>query len=130
MKKLIAVVIGIMLFTSLAMAEYVPLKVSLNSLERMVLVSLLPKEANFANWKIINDLRIELSPTEEELAILDMKAAPEGGINANWGAVPVKEITFGEAAEKIIADALKDLDSQEKLAPEHVSLYKIFVTHE
>ena len=129
MKKLIAVVIGIMLFTSVK-AEYVPLKVNLNSLERLVVVSLLPKEANFANWKIINDLRIELSPTEEELAVLDMKAAPEGGINANWGAVPVKEITFGEAAEKIIVDALKDLDSQEKLAPEHVSLYKIFVTHE
>ena len=57
-----------------------------------------------------------------------MKPNPEGeGVIANWGDVPEKEIVFGEVAEKMIVDALKALDSQDKLLEEHLTVYQKFV---
>ena len=120
----------VLLGTTLAMAEYIPFKVKLNVLERLVLGNMLPKETSFVNWKIFNDLRGELAPTEAELKAIDAKEAPDGGTLANWDAVPEKEITFGEVAEKTIVDALKKLDSESKLLPEHITLYKKFVVRE
>jgi len=109
-------------------AEYVPLKVSLTALERVVIGMLIPKEASYTTWKILNDLRIEIGFNEAELKTLDMKPNPEGeGVIANWGDVPEKEIVFGEVAEKIIIDALKKLDSESKLPAEYVSVYQKFV---
>ena len=118
------------MLVSVVNAEYVPFKVKLNSLERLVVGSLLPKESSFANYKILNDLRIELSFTEKEIAKLNMKTAENGGVMAQWGAVEEKEIIFGATTEKIVIDALVKLDKQEKLLPEHISLYKKFVVKE
>ena len=109
-------------------AEYVPFKVSLTVLERLVIGTLLPKETNFTTWKIVNDLKNDIALTEAELKTLNMKPNPEGeGIIANWGDVPEKEIVFGEVAEKMIVDALKALDSQNKLLEEHLTVYQKFV---
>ena len=109
-------------------AEYVPFKVSLTVLERLVIGTLLPKETNFTTWKIVNDLKNDIALTESELKTLNMKPNPEGeGIIANWGDVPEKEIVFGEVAEKMIVDALKALDSQNKLLEEHLTVYQKFV---
>ena len=109
-------------------AEYVPFKVSLTVLERLVIGTLLPKETNFTTWKIVNDLKNDIALTESELKILNMKPNPEGeGVIANWGDVPEKEIVFGEVAEKMIIDALKALDSQDKLLEEHLTVYQKFV---
>jgi len=110
-----------------ASAEYVSFKVKLDIKERIIVGMLLPKEASFAKWKIFNDLRNVLSPTEEEVKTINMKDLPEGGVTANWDAVPEKEIVFGEVAEKAVVDALKKLDAEEKLLPEHISLYEKFV---
>ena len=109
-------------------AEYVPFKVSLTVLERLVIGTLLPKETNFTTWKIVNDLKNDIALTESELKTLNMKPNPEGeGIIANWGDVPEKEIVFGEVAEKMIIDALKKLDSENKLLEEHLTVYQKFV---
>jgi len=128
-KKMVIVVLCLAL-AGVAIAEYVPFKVKLNMMERMVISSFLPKEASFVNWKIFNDLRNELAPTEAEAKILDMKQNAEGGILANWSAVPEKEVTFGEVTEKIIIDTLRKLDSESKLSQEHISIYKKFILRE
>jgi hypothetical protein len=116
-----------LILATLLMAEYVPFKVKLNMLERLTVISLLPKETNFANWKIINDLKNQLSPTEKELTILNPQTAENGGLTGNWDAVPEKEITFGEVTEKMVVDALKELDENGKLLAEHLSLYEKFI---
>jgi len=128
--KVLGIVVAVLMLVSVVNAEYVPFKVKLNSLERLVVGSLLPKESSFANYKILNDLRIELSFTEKEIAKLNMKTAENGGVMAQWGAVEEKEIIFGATTEKIVIDALVKLDKQEKLLPEHISLYKKFVVKE
>jgi len=128
--KMLGVLVAVLMLVSVANAEYVPFKVKLNSLERLMVASLLPKESSFADYKILNDLRIELAYTEEEKAAINMKPAENGGVMAQWSAVKEKEITFGATTEKIVIDALVKLDQQEKLLPEHISLYKKFVVRE
>jgi len=130
MKRVTAITLAVIMFLVLTVsvyAEYVAFKVKLDVKERIVIGMLLPKEASFAKWKIFNDLRNVLSPTEEEARQINLKDLPTGGVTANWDAVPEKEIVFGEVAEKFIVDALKKLDEQEKLLPEHISLYEKFV---
>ena len=99
-------------------------------LERFVIGALLPKETSFANWKILNDLKNQLAGTEEEIKLLGLQEVSGQGITAQWLAVPEKEITFGQVAEKWVVDALKDLDKKEKLLPEQLTIYEKFVLPE
>jgi len=124
--KMFGLVVVLCLVASVVSAEYVPVKVELNLLERLVAGMLLPKETSFANWKILNDIKNQLALTEEETKLLDMQPAENGSVIANWDVV-VKEVTFGEVAEKWIVDALKELDRKEKLLPEQLSLYEKFI---
>jgi len=129
-RTMIVLCLVLLLGTTLAMAEYVPLKVKLNVLERLIVWGMLPKETSFVNWKIFNDMRDKLAPTEEELKAVNPQPGPDGGTIANWDAVPEKEITFGETTEKVIVETLKKMDKDEKLLPEHISLYKKFILRE
>lgn len=117
----------ILLISALSLAEYIPFKVKLNALERIIVLSLLPKETNYANWKIINDLKNQLAFSEKELSKLELREDENGNAVANWPAVEEKEITFGEITEKIVMDALKKLDSEKRLLQEHLSVYEKFV---
>jgi len=125
MKKIITF-ITFLILTSLS--AQTPLTLKLNMYERFVASSLLPEKASFSEWKIINDLKNELAPTEAELKAIDLKPLPDaGGVTANWGAVKEKEIVFGETTERIIVNALKKLDKESGLLVEHLSLYEKFV---
>ena len=128
-KKVLSILL-IALNTNLV-AQYAPFEVSLSVLDRIVINELLPKKASFATWKIINDLRNELAPTEAELKQLDLRDNPDGsGVIGNWNAVPEKKIVFGESAQKMIVDALKELDNKGELSSEHLTVYKKFVIKE
>ena len=128
MKKISLVLIIALLFGGQCFAEYVPCKVSLNLFERIVVMGLLPAEGNFATLKIVNELKMELAPTEEEFKKAGLSALESGGIQAkDWLAVPEKEITLGETAEGIIVKALKKLDKESKLRAEHMTVYAKFI---
>ena len=128
MKKLSLALIIALLFGGLCFAEYVPCKVSLNLFERMVVLALLPAEGNFATLKIVNELKMELAPTEEEFKKAGLSAMETGGIQAkDWSAVPEREFTLGEIAEGIIVNALKKLDKEMKLRAEHMTVYAKFI---
>ena len=125
-RKMTALIL--LIAVSMVLAEYVPFTVKLNVLERLVIGSLLPKETNFTVWKIVNDLKNEIAPTEAEMKAINIRPNPDGeGIIAEWDAVSEKEIVFGEVAEKLIVDALVKLDKENKLLPEHITLYQKFV---
>ena len=128
MKKINLVVIIALLFGGLCFAEYVPCKVSLNLFERIIVLSLLPEEGNFATLKIVNELKMELAPTGDEYAKAGLFTLENGGIQAkDWLAVPEKELTLGETAEGIIVNALKKLDKEMKLRSEHMTVYAKFI---
>jgi len=127
--NIIALVLCIILIVGMvAYAEYEPFKVKLNLFERLIVLALLPQEGSFATLKIVRDLQMELAPTEEEYKLAGLQDLEGGGINAkDWGAVPEKEIIFGDKAKEIIVNALIKLDEDEKLRQEHFSVYEKFV---
>jgi hypothetical protein len=117
----------VLCLVSAVYAEYVPFKVSLNLFERLTVMSLLPKESNFTTLKIINDLNMELAPTEEEINLSELKVNNDGTVSAIWGKVPEKEFTLGEIAKKVIVDALKKLNKEDKLQMQYYTIYEKFV---
>ena len=101
------------------------MKVKLNVLERLLLVNLLPAEGTFSNLKLLRVTREEISFTEKENKKLGF--IQEGG-NIQWSdTVEPKEIEFGEVIAKLVVNALKKLDKEEKLRDEHISLYEAFI---
>lgn len=127
--KLLALVLCfVMLFAMIALTAYEPFKVKLNLYERVVVMSLLPVEANFMTWRIIKELQMELAPSDEEAVLAGLDKLPGGGIKAeNWFIVVEKEIVFGDIALGLVVDALKKLDKAEKLTNDHFTIYEKFI---
>ena len=94
--------------------------------ERILLLSVLPLEGNYATMKILGDLRMNLSYTEEELK--------EWGIDVNrekqtisWKEDGEKDIPIGEKATGIILDELRKLDKENKITERLMPIYEKFV---
>lgn len=96
----------------------------LNILERVVLLQLLPQQGSFVTLKIVNDLQNVLGFTEDELKKNNIKEV-DGRIT--WDENRDKEITIGEKATELIAEALRELDEEKKLQSQHYTLYEKFV---
>jgi len=98
----------------------------LNVLERMMLLSVLPKEGSFVTLKVVADLRDELSFSEEEHKKYKF-VEDKGRVNWNPAVDQFKEVHIGEKATDVVVEALKKLDEDKKLTMEHMSLYEKFI---
>ena len=98
----------------------------LNLLERLMIQSILPKEANFVTLKIMNNLRQSVAPSEEEYKEFEIKQINDRIIWNVLGNEP-KEIEIGEKASDVIKDALKELDKEKKLTQDLFTLFEKFV---
>jgi len=98
----------------------------LNVRERLMLVSVLPKEGDITTLKIIRKLREDLSFSEEEHKVLNFKHQNNMTI---WDdAVDVKkEIEIGEKATDVITEALETLSKNKKLHEDHLPLWEMFI---
>lgn len=94
--------------------------------ERLILLSILPQEGNFMTLKIVRQMREDLSFSEEEHKTLNFKQENDR-IVWNQTSEKIKNVSLGEKAIEIIADALKKLDDSKKLTEQHFSLYEKFV---
>ena len=129
MKKINLIAVGLSLLLIGGVCSADTFKVKLNLFERIGIMGMLPAEGNFATLKIVNDLRMELAPSEEEYQKAGLSIMEGGkGIEAkNWLAVKEKELKLGEIAKAIIKDALKKMDEDMKLRNEHMSIYEKFM---
>ena len=92
--------------------------------DRLVLLSILPKEGDLTTIRIVHDLRQALSFSEEELKTLNIRSEGEGMV---WdGADGVKEIPIGPQAQVRISEVLERLDKEEKITEDHLSLWEKF----
>ena len=98
----------------------------LNLLERVTILGILPKEANFLNLKIIKDIQDAVSFTEDDFKEFDIK---QEGVKITWNVKgdEEREVSIGEKATDIIVEALKELNKNKKLTANHYSLYVKFV---
>ena len=99
----------------------------LNVMERLTTLGILPKEGNFTTLKVLRDLQMKLSFTEEEFKEFEVK---QEGDQIRWNPQTgneEKEIEIGEKATDLIINSLKELDKENKLGAQHMSLYEKFV---
>jgi len=98
----------------------------LNILERFTILQILPKEGNFVTLNIVRDLQKSLAPSEEEFKEFEIKQVGEQTTWNEKGIVD-KEIKIGEKSTDIIIEALEKLDKENKLTPQHMSVYEKFI---
>ena len=98
----------------------------LNVVERLVLLSILPKEGNYATLKVLRELRLNIGFTEEELKLWQIVSDDELGA-IRWGTNGEAEIPIGEKATDIIVDALRKLDQMGKLEEHMFDIYERFI---
>jgi hypothetical protein len=94
--------------------------------ERLVLISILPKEGNYTTLKIVGDLAKDLSFSEEEHANLKFHNAEDGMLHWTLEYDVPKNVPVGEKAKDIIAECLRNLNNAKKLREDHISLYEKF----
>lgn len=100
--------------------------------ERVSLLNVIPSQGSVIALRILQDLREQLSFTEEELVEYKIKQerTPEGGMFVTWDeevAKITKEIKIGKVAHGIIVDELKKLDRNQRLHVVQLPLYEKFV---
>ena len=98
----------------------------LNIVERINLMGILPAETNYVTYKIVNDLKGNLSFSEDELKEYEMKFENDM-VFFNPAKSKDKEIEIGEKATDIIIEALNKLDKENKINEHNISLYEKFV---
>jgi len=107
----------------------------LNILERIALLNIMPLEGNVVTLKILRELQNQLSFSEAEMKRFKMKInrTPDGaGTFMTWDSdfsTETKEIEIGEVAMDLIAERLKQLESQKRLRMEMLDLYEKFVVN-
>jgi len=98
----------------------------LNVPERLTVLSILPKEGSYATLKILRELRMNLSFTEDELKDWGIITDYEKGV-INWEDNSEAEIPIGEKAMGIIVDELRDLEKKGKLQEGMIDIYEKFI---
>ena len=98
----------------------------LNLLERVMILNILPKEADFVTLKIMNNLKESVAPSEDEYKEFEIKQVND---RLMWNALgnEEREIQIGEKASDVIKDALVKLDKEKKLTQDLYTLYEKFV---
>jgi len=94
--------------------------------ERLVLISILPKENNYTTLKIVRDLVNNLSFIEEEHELLKFYSTEDGMLHWDKENDIPKDIPIGEKASDVIAECLRNLNNTKKSREDHLSLYEKF----
>ena len=97
--------------------------------ERVILLSVLPGEGDFLSLKLVRKLREDLSFSEEETKMFEMKHdKAKGQISWDPNCTGVeKEVEIGLKTYEIIKEALEALNRQKKLQDGMIELYEKFV---
>jgi hypothetical protein len=99
----------------------------LTLIDRFALLKVLPHEGSYATLRIVYELRLALSPSEQEHKEFEIR---EQGNSIIWnpakGSVP-KEMPIGEKATDIIVMSLKKFDQNGNLPEEAISVYEKFI---
>lgn len=99
---------------------------NLSVLERLIILSILPNEGDFATLRILQSLKMSLSFTEDEMKAFGITSNEETQQTA-WEVNGDTEIPVGEKATDIVVDALKKLDREKKLPENAMGVYEKFI---
>jgi hypothetical protein len=95
----------------------------LNVLERIKLMQILPNEGNYVTFKMLIELKSDLTFSEKEYKDLGM-VEKEGQIT--WKRNIDKDVVIGEKMSEVIKTALKKIDEEGKVDSQLFSLFDKF----
>ena len=99
--------------------------VKLNVGERMMVLSVLPKEGSIVTVRLIRELISKLGASAKDFDEYEIKQN-DGGITFNEkGTIPI-EFSFNEVEVELVRKSLKELDSKDKLVPDMISVWEKF----
>jgi hypothetical protein len=99
---------------------------NLSVLDRVILLTVLPREGDFSTLRILQDLKMALSFTEVEVKKFNIAVNPEVG-NTTWENDEDIEVPMGEKATDIVVEALKELNRKKKLTLDMMETYEKFI---
>lgn len=94
--------------------------------ERLVIMTILPKEGNYVKMTIKSDIISKIKISQEDITSLDVVEKENGSIQWDGTKDTEKEFDLTELEEKMIKDELKKLDDAEKLNDETLVIFKKF----
>lgn len=105
--------------------------VQLGVKDRLILIGLLPKEANFLEIKILQELKDDLAFDNSEMERLHVIQQNNGMIVWDQDAAKdcIKIVTMSEVTASLVVKALVSMDKQSKLTSDHIGLYEMFVVN-
>jgi len=95
-----------------------------NILERIMILGILPKQADLVSIKIIEDLRRNVGFSQKELDDSKIKSLPNG--NFSWEKDFEKEIKVTNRAAEIIKENLNKLSEAKNVSAYHLSIFEKF----
>lgn len=100
--------------------------------KRIALLGVLPERGNASTLRVLEELKMQLGFTENEIEHFSIKniTLPDGRTNITWNpelSNETKDIIIGNAAKGIITESLKALDAQNQLHVSMLPLYEMFV---
>lgn len=99
----------------------------LTVLERIVLPLILPKEGDYLTLKTAAEAQKEIALTDDEMDEVELKVGDKGQLNWNPKKAKEKEVKITARATVMIEEALKKLNDEKKLTPDHMTLFEKFV---
>jgi hypothetical protein len=100
----------------------------LTVVDRVILLSVLPREGDISTLKILRDLQAAIGFNEEEVKLLEMSSSEKG---TTWkqdeGTKLNKDIEIGPRAYNLIEECFKKLSEAKKLTLEHLPTFEKFV---
>ena len=96
----------------------------LTILERLMILNALPPDSNYATQKILQRLRLAIGFSEEDYEKYSI-VVTEGNIAWKDEAEPAN-IPIGKVAHAEIVKALEQLDKDNKVAAQHLSVFEKF----
>jgi hypothetical protein len=99
--------------------------IKLNVGERLMVISVLPKEGSYVTIKMIRGLIEKLGLSAQEIKDFEVKEV-DGNVRWNsQGAIPI-QVDFVDTELEIIRKQLRRLDTDQKLHPELMVVYEKF----
>ena len=103
------------------------MKKQLNVGDRLMVISVLPKEGDFVTIRMIRGLIAKLGLSAEEITDFEIKSE-EGNVMWNSKGSVVLDFEFHEAEIDLIKKSLKRLEEDKKLTQDTFTVYEKFCT--
>ena len=98
----------------------------LTTLDRLLLLGILPAEGDVTTLRIVRDLQRDLSFSEQEYADLQLVQA-DGQVTWDRSHDQPKDVSVGLKATNLIVGVLQRLSDDKKLTSQHLALWDKFV---